>query len=103
MLGRVTAKLHTMRKAQTFTVQPMSDGRIIAQSDKRIVTFDPGTRKGVLSTRGNSFAHLHPIMGAIRYDVSEDFAAQCLAVLPKPGGSTDLGGVTVQHTVQVIS
>lgn len=104
MFPTVTAKLDTMRKAQEFIVQPMSDGNVMIQSDKRIGTFDPITGEGRLSTKGSTFIDLHPVRGSKRITFPAEFVAACLAVMPRPGGTTDLAGgvVRVVNTVQVV-
>lgn len=98
----VTAKIDNMRKPQRFIVMPMSNGNIMVQSDKRYGEFDSLSGHGFLSTKGNSSIHLHPSLGGKRFSFPPEFVAQCLSVLPDAGGSTDLGGVTVTHMVQVV-
>jgi hypothetical protein len=94
-----------MRKPQNFSVAPMSDGRIMIQSDKSIGMFDPETGAGVLNIRGCYFPHLHAALGAKPITFPADFVAECVKVLPTPGGQTSLAGgaIVVVNTVQVIS
>ncbi len=105
---RVEAKLGSMRKPQSFIVQPMSDGRIMVQSDKRIGVFDFRTREGVLSTKGPHFPHLTAALGAVRYTFPAEFVAECLDACPTLDGETTFTTargapiLTVAHTVQVI-
>lgn len=97
----VTAKLANMRKAQEFIVMPMSDGKIMVQSDKSIGAFDFRTGKGKLNTKGKYFIHLN--MGAVAFTFPAEFVSECLRVCPSMGGETELGhGITMVNTVQVI-
>jgi hypothetical protein len=100
----VTAKLGTQRKAQRYLVSPMSDGRIMVQSDRAIGTFFAQTGKGVLNIKGSYFMHLNAMLGAKEYTFPAEFVAECVRVCPQPGGETALGGgvCIVQNSVQVI-
>ena len=102
MLPKVSAKLHTMRKAQEFIVMPMSDGNVMVQSDKSIGTYDPATGKGRLSVKGYTFIDLS--LKGFAYEFPAEFREAVTAVLPTPGGTTSLAGgaIIVQNTVQVI-
>ncbi len=102
MFQSVSGRLATMRKPQEFTPQPMSDGRVLVQSDKSIGIFDPATGKGVLNQKGSYYPHLSPALGAFVYEFPAEFVAACMAALPTPGGQTDLGSVIVNHTIEVI-
>ena len=99
----VIGKLGKMRKDQDFIVRPASDGSIYIQSDKSTGKFDFRTRKGVLNTKGTTFAHLNAFMGAVEFEFPPDFVRACLAACPSLDGETDTGrGVIVSHTVKVI-
>jgi hypothetical protein len=99
---QVRGKLANMRKPQTFIVQPASDGTIYVQSEKSTGKFDFRTRKGVLNTRGTTFAHLTPMLGAVEFEFPTDFVKACLEACPAQDSETTRGGVTVVNTVKVI-
>jgi hypothetical protein len=105
MFATVTAKLGTQRKAQTYTVMPTSDGKIMVQSDKAIGEFYPQTGKGMLNIKGSYYPYLSRRLGAVEYQFPADFVAECVRVCPTPGETTSLaGGVVLMHnTVQVVS
>jgi hypothetical protein len=98
----VVGKLANMRKPQEFSVNPASDGTIYVQSSKSTGRFDFRTRKGVLNTKGTSFAHLTKMLGAVEFDFPVDFVAACLAACPAQDSETSKGGVTLVNTVKVI-
>lgn len=100
MFRSVSAKLHTMRKPQSFTVASMSDGNVMVQSAKSIGTYDPTTRKGRLSVKGETFIHLS--LYGLPFEFPEEFTKAVAEALNAQGASTDLGGVVVSHTVTVI-
>lgn len=98
----VTAKLHTMRKAQEFSCMPMSSGEIMIQSDKSIGVYNRETGKGRLCVKGSYFHSL--ALYGFKFDFPEDFRAQVAEVLPDPNGETSLGGgaVIMKNTVTVV-
>lgn len=98
----VVGKLHKMRKAQEFTVQPASDGTLFVQSDKSIGKFDFKTGKGVLNVKGSYFPHLSPVLGAFAFEFPTDFVKACLEACPALDSETSRGGVTVVNTIKVI-
>jgi len=98
----VVGKLANMRKPQEFLARPASDGTIYVQSDKSTGRFDFRMRKGVLNTKGDTFAHLHPYLGAVEYEFPVDFVKACLAACPALDSETTAGGVTFVNTVKVI-
>lgn len=104
MFGRgVVGKLANMRKPQEFLVRPASDGTVYVQSDKSTGRFDFRTRKGVLNTKGTSFMHLNPVLGAVEFEFPADFVKACLAACPALDSVTDTGaGVILVNTVKVI-
>lgn len=97
----VTAKLHTMRKPQRFTVSPTSLGELLVQSDKSIGLIDPHTGKGVLNVKGSYFPHLNKALGAMPFTYPPEFVVACLEACPAMGSVTQLGGVTIVNTVEV--
>lgn len=99
MNNHVTAKLANMRKPQEFSVMPRSDNTIQVQSERAIGAFDPKTGAGRLNTKGCYFPHL---AAATPYQFPPEFVEQCLRACPSHGGETDLGGLVVRHTIQVI-
>ena len=96
----VTAKLGRQRTAQRYGVLPRSDGRIQIQSDKAYGHFDPATGDGHLCIKGNDAMSL--ALFGTPYGFPAAFVAECVKVCPTPGGSTDLGGIVIMHTVQVV-
>jgi hypothetical protein len=98
----VTAKLHTMRKPQRFHVSPMSDGRILVQSDKSIGVFDFRTCEGVLNVKGHYFPHLNRALGAMAFTFPLEFVTECLEASPALDSVTHMGGVTFVNTIEVI-
>lgn len=98
----VVGKLAKMRKPQTFSVMPRSDGTIQVQSDKSIGVFDFRTRKGVLNTKGCYFPHLNAVLGAVEFEFPVDFVKAALAACPAQDSETSRGGVTIVNTVKVI-
>jgi hypothetical protein len=74
----ITVKLGNMRKAQEFTVCPVSNQEphlVTIQSDKRIAKIDLNTGKAMLSDgKGGhqGFMKLLPFMGATEVDVPGD-------------------------------
>lgn len=101
MTARVVAKIANMRKPQDFSVSPMSDGRIMVQSDKSIGTFDFRTCKGVLNTKGCHFPHLHPALGAAEFEFPPEFVKECLTACPALDSVSDVGGVLIHNTIEV--
>lgn len=100
---RVEANLGTMRKPRAWSVMPTDqEGQIMVQAENGIGTFDFRTREGVLNIKGGYFMHLHPSLGAKRYEFPEEFVRLCLEVCPPLGSETTRGGVTVVNTVQTI-
>ena len=99
MFHKVSAKLGSMRKAQDFLIQPTSDGRVMVQSTKSIGIFNPKTGEGKLCTTGCYFVHLSL---AKPFNFPPEFVSDVLHAGPGLGGETDIGGVTVQHTVEII-
>lgn len=99
---RVKGKLAGQRKERTFTVQPTDDDRIIVQADGCIGSFDVRTGKGVLNTKGQYFAHLNKIMGAVEFEFPKEFVRLCLEAAPALDSETSRGGVTVVNTVRTI-
>lgn len=99
---KVEGKLARMRKPQTFSVSPCSDGTIMVQSEKSIGQFDYHTRKGVLNTKGSYFPHLSAALGAVGYEFPADFVAACMEACPALGSETTVGGVTIVNTIEVI-
>jgi len=101
MFKKVSAKLGNMRKPQEFIAMPMSGSQplIMVQSDKSIGFFDYRTGEGKLNTQGCYFPHLSM---AKPFRFSQEFVQACLEACPSLGGQTDLGGVMVNHTVQII-
>jgi hypothetical protein len=99
---QVRGKLANMRKPQTFIVRPASDGSIYIQSDKSTGSFDFRTRKGVLNTKGTTFAHLNPALGAKAMLFPAEFVKACLEACPADGSETTRGGVTIVNTIKVI-
>lgn len=98
----VTAKLHTMRKPQEFSIFPVNDGKhIIVQSDKSIGKFDFRTGKGVLNVKGAYFPHLSPLLGAFEYQFPAEFVAACLAECPALDSTIEVPelGLIVNTTV----
>lgn len=100
----VNAKLANMRKPQEFMVSPMSDDRIMIQSDKSIGIFDYKTGEGRLCMKGCYFPHLAL---AVPYTFTREFVRECLAVCPATDSVTRVvsGGTTIAYidnTVQVI-
>jgi hypothetical protein len=73
-----TAKLGNMKKAQEFTVCPVSNTEphlVTVQSDKRIARIDLTTGKAMLSDgKGGhpGFHKLLPMCGAVEVDVAPD-------------------------------
>lgn len=106
MFPSITMQLDTMRKPQRFSLMNMSDGRIYAQSDKRLLIFSPETGEGMLSTKGNSQIDLMPIRGGKKITLSrrEIGLIQDELAPVDPNGRTSLGGGVVQvaNTMQVI-
>lgn len=103
MFPRVDAKLHTMRKPQSFIVQPVEGGEeVIVQSDKSIGRFNIRTGKGVLNTKGCYFPHLTKFLGAFEYQFPPEFVSAALEACPSLDGQTDLGGVIIHHTIKTI-
>lgn len=101
--GSVWAKLGTQRKQQEYLVMPIEDGeRIVVQSDKSIGIFNFRTGKGLLNQKGSYFPHLSPALGAKAYTFPAEFVAQCLKQCPTLDGATDIGGVIVQHNIEVV-
>lgn len=100
MFRTVTARLHTMRKPQSFTVATMTDGNVMVQSAKSIGTYDPATRKGRLSVKGSTFIDLS--YRGFTYEYPEEFVNAVAETLAAQGPTTDLGGVVVSNTVTVI-
>lgn len=105
-MSRVEAKLHTMRKPQSFHVSPTSDGRVMVQSDKSIGMFDFRTGKGVLNTKGCYFPHLNKVLGAFPYTFPPEFVSACLEACPALDSITVYGSggttvLTVVNTVQI--
>lgn len=99
----VVGRLAAMRKPQEFLVRPVADGSVYVQSDKSTGRFDFRTRRGVLNTRGTSFAHLSPVLGAVAFEFPADFVAACLAACPALDSETDTGcGVVLVNTVRTI-
>jgi hypothetical protein len=74
----ITVKLGNMRKAQEFTVCPVSNQEphlVTIQSDKRIAKIDLNTGKAMLSDgKGGhqGFMKLLPFMGATEVDVPKE-------------------------------
>ena len=83
------AKLGNMRKSVEWITYPNStDERVIIQSDNRICSFNPKTRKGFLSNgkaNTNNFVGLHPQLGATEIDVPEEIVKAAIASEPKKG------------------
>lgn len=100
----VVGKLASMRKPQRFTVQPMSDGNVMVQSDKSIGWYDPVTKRGLLNTKGCYFPHLSLATGAKYYDYPADFVTLCSEAMLPRGETTKLAGgaVILQNTIEVI-
>lgn len=98
----VYAKLANMRKPQEFIVRPASDGSIYVQSDKSTGRFDFRTRRGVLNTKGTTFLHLTPMMGALEYEFPVEFVVDCLAACPALDSEEEIGSVTMRNTIQII-
>lgn len=97
----VTAKLHTMRKPQEFSIRPSSNGtHLFIQSDKSTGRFDFRTGKGVLNTKGTTFLHLNPALGAFEYQFPAEFVAECLSQCPPLDSETKGGGFVIRNTVQ---
>lgn len=99
--GYVEAKLGRMRKAQRFHVSPMSDGRLMVQSDRSIGVLDFRTGEGRLCVTGCYFPHLAL---ARPFSFPADFVRECLAACPALDSETVLAGgaVIIANTVQVI-
>ena len=97
---KVTGKLGRMRKPQSFSVQPASDGSIIVQSDKSIGQFFPGDVEGRLNTKGSYFPHLAM---APRFTFPAEFIALAEEACLARGETTTRGGVTLVNEITVIS
>lgn len=103
----VLAKLGGMRKAQDFSVSPMSDGRVMIQSDRSIGTFDFRTGEGVLNTKGCYFPHLSGFMGAKQVQYPPIFVQACLDACPALDSQTVIKGsngavlAILENTVEV--
>ena len=106
-MSRVEAKLHTMRKPQSWYVSPTSDGRVMVQSDKSIGMFDFRTREGVLNVKGCYFPHLNRVLGAFPYTFPEEFVRACLEACPALDSTSVLRGTNgtvvayVHNTVEI--
>ena len=85
----VIAKLGNMKKAQDFTICPVSTNepdQITIQSDKRIAQVNLTTKKVILSDgKGGhqGFLKLLPILGAKEYDCPQDVIDQILQGLER--------------------
>jgi hypothetical protein len=103
-MKRVTAKLANQRKERDWLVSPCDDGTIIVQADGCIGQFDFRTRKGILNLRGGYFVHLHPQLGAQRYEFPANFVRECLEACPALDSQTSLAGgaVIVENTVRTL-
>lgn len=88
-MKKVYGKLGNMRKSVDWTVYPHKDGEttIFVQSDKRAVSIDLTTGKGMLSNgKGHpSFMSVLKVLGAVEIDVPQDFIDACLEAQPKSG------------------
>lgn len=96
---QVTGKLGRMRKPQSWSAQPASDGSIIVQSDKSIGQFFPGDPEGRFTTKGSYFPHLAM---AERFTFPSEFIALAEEACLARGGTTTKGGVTLVNTITVI-
>ena len=108
MIKHIVAKLGNMRREQEFVVYPDRGGagadnsKIVIQSDTRICSFDPVSRKGMLSTHranGAHFVHLSSFMGATEIEVPQDVVDAALAAKPHSGDI--IGGSAITGVVRV--
>lgn len=95
---RVTGKLARMRKAQTWTVLPMSDSRLMVQSDRSIGCFDFRTGRGRFNTAGCYFPHL-AVAAAVVFPA--DFVTACLQACPPLDSVTVTPTAIINNTVEV--
>lgn len=98
----VEAKLDKMRKPRRWSVMPTDRDTLIVQAENAIGEFNFRTRDGILNTTGGYFPHLHPALGAKRFEFPAEFVALCLEACPSMDGETSRGGVTLVHTVKTI-
>ncbi len=98
----IEGKLHTMRKPDSWFVQPRSDGLIHLSGNRTTGVFDPATGKGRFNIKGSYFAHLHYAMGAVDYTFPEDFVTLAKECMLAPGEETSFGGMTLVNTIEVI-
>jgi len=106
MIKHVTGKLGNMRKAAEWTVYPPSrtvsqeDPTLFVQSEKRAVTINLKTGKGMLSSGKGGHPGFHSttkFCGATEIDVPLDFIDACLAAQPQSGDTIgSIGGGVVR-------
>ena len=84
MFKSVTAKLANMRKPQRFVVQRDQFGHYHVRSDKSCGDFD-GKGRGILNTKGNTFAHLSLAMGVKAFTYPAEFLQECQELFYIPG------------------
>jgi len=96
-MNHPTFKIGNMRKAVDWTVYPQAfnasksetadDPTLFVQSDKRALSINLRTKKGMLSNgKGHpGFATTMKFLGAVEVDVSDEIIALCTDSEPKSG------------------
>jgi hypothetical protein len=95
----VIAQLRNMKRPMEFVVVPLSDGRILVQSERGVGAFDFRTGKGKFMAIGDSITAL---INALPYDFPPEFVEECLRVCPSDGGATEIApGLFAPNTFEV--
>jgi hypothetical protein len=101
----INFKIGNMRKAVDWTVYPASrtagqgDPTLFVQSDKRALSINLTTKKGMLSNgKGHpGFISVMKFLGATEVSVPDEIIALCLGAQPKSGDTLgSAGSVVVQ-------
>ncbi len=100
---QINFKIGNMRRAVDWVVCPRPTNvgpeynRLFVQSDKRALSIDLETKKGMLSNgKGHpGFHSTMKILGAIEVDVPDEIIELCTEAQPKPGDTMGSAGTAV--------